>query len=142
MMLRIAFNPADLKTTDEAWPAFQAGGITLKVWGLYKKHFITSQHFVECLERLADRFEKMFDEDEADAKPYTNIDEFMGLLGFCGFHGGVCGPRHAQMKEWALKYWDYFNLNIQKSLWIEYQSVETVTKQVLVGVHCNQPAAE
>ena len=69
MMLRIAFSPADLKTTDEAWPAFQAGGITLK-------------------------------------------------------------------------YWDYFNLNIQKSLWIEYQSVETVTKQVLVGVHCNQPAAE
>lgn len=34
MIVKIAFDPANLKVEDEAWPAFDAGGITLKIWAL------------------------------------------------------------------------------------------------------------
>ncbi len=49
MIVKIAFDPADLKAEDEACTAFNSGGLTLKIWALYKKHFVTSQHFRKSL---------------------------------------------------------------------------------------------
>lgn len=133
MIIKIGFNPENLKHEDEAYPAFKAGGMTLKVWALYKKHFVTSQHFRDSLVELAEAYERMFDIDDRDAKPYMNIDEFMGLLGACGVYGTVVGPRFNEMSQWAIRYWDYFNLSIQRNLTLQYRVVKEVDENLVVS---------
>lgn len=129
-IVKMTFDPATLKHDDEAWPAFNAGGMTLKFWALYKSAFCTDQHFREALERLAEYFEKAFDLDHPDIKPYTNIDEFMVVLNQCGpFSSRMFGN---DTRAWALKNWDHFNLAVQRKVVLEYEVVEPVTKQMVI----------
>ncbi|WP_433739821.1 hypothetical protein [Pseudomonas putida] len=132
MIVRIGFNPDNLKVEDEAWPAFNAGGLTLKIWALYKKHFVTSQHFHESLIQMAELFERMLDIDDHEVRPYMNIDEFMGYLGACGIYGTVVGPRHKEMAEWVVRYWDYFNLSTQRSVMLQFKVVKEVDETLTV----------
>jgi hypothetical protein len=131
-VVRITFDPATLKPEDEAWPAFQAGGMALKVWALYKRTYLTSQHFRVALEQLAAYFEEAFDPEKPEIKPYTNIDEFADLLGRCGFRAGLSVG--SSLRSWIVKNWDYFNLSIQRELVLEYQIVEPVTKRMVVAL--------
>lgn len=64
MEMKISFDPSTLKYNDEAYPAFEAGGITLTFWALYKKHFITNQYFKDSLEKMGELFKKMFNGEE------------------------------------------------------------------------------
>ncbi len=127
MEIKIGFDPSILKYDDEAYPAFEAGGLTLTFWSLYKKHFITGQYFKGSLERMGGLFEKMFDKEETHVAPYTNIDEFVGFMSECGLFGGGY-MRTKEHKEWTIKYWDYFNLNIQRQVTLTYDAVETVKR--------------
>lgn len=127
MEMKIGFDPSTLKYNDEAYPAFEAGGITLTFWTLYKKHFITNQYFKDSLEKMGELFEKMFNKEESEVQPYDNIDEFILFLSECGLFGGGY-MRTKEHKEWVIKYWDYFNLNVQRQLTITYDAVETVKK--------------
>ncbi|WP_045158329.1 hypothetical protein [Stutzerimonas stutzeri] len=130
--VKITFDPASLTPDSECWPAFQAGGMTLKVWALYKRTFLTNQYFKPAIEQLAAYFEEAFDPEKPEVKPYSNIDEFAELLGRCGFRAGGFG---CELRGWVVKHWDYFNLNIQKAVTLEYQVVEPVTKRLVVS--CN-----
>lgn len=136
MIIKIAFDPDNLKPDDEAYPAFQAGGITLKVWALYKKHFITCQYFRENLIAMAELCERMLDIEDHDILPYTNIDEFVAYLGACGIYGTTAGPRHKEMVGWVVRYWDYFNLATQWSLSLQYKVVKEVDETLTIrGFH-------
>lgn len=128
-VFKIAFDPTRIDPDSEAYPAFQAGGLTLKLWILIKTKFITNQHFREVLCKFDDYLEKAFDPDCEDVKPYTNIDEFWRvLMDYCDFRR--TGLAHTNgIRQWLIDSWDYFNLNIQKSITLEYEAVETVTKK-------------
>lgn len=131
MIINIAFDPQNLKPEDEAYPAFQAGGMTLKIWALWKKSFITSQNFKLALERLAEHYESMFDADNHEVMPYANIDEFVDLMsnsGLSSFAGE--GPLRHDLAKWAMKYWDYFNPVIQRSITLEYSAIREVREQI------------
>lgn len=130
--VKIAFNPADLKEKDEAWPAFQAGGMVLKFWALWKRHHCTSQHFRPALERLADYYDKDFDKEDESERPYADIDEFLSVLRRCRFTS-LSGFVSEDLRAWILRYWDHFNLNIQKAVVLEYEAVEPVTKHIAIG---------
>lgn len=132
MIIKIGFDPASLKDDDEAWPAFKAGGITLKFWALYKKHFITSQHFRASLVRMAEMFERMLDIDDHEVLPYMNIDEFMVCLGACGVHGTVVGPTRKEMSEWVVKYWSYFNPSTQWAVTLQFKVVKEVDENLTI----------
>jgi hypothetical protein len=132
MIIKIAFDPAKLKRGDEAYPAFKAGGIVLKFWALYKKTFITSQHFRESLVLFAELIGRMHDIDDCEVKPYMNIDEFMGYLGSCNFYGSVGGPFRSAMAEWVVRYWDYFNLSIQRQIQLSYKVVKEVDETMTI----------
>lgn len=128
-IVKITFDPSSLKPTDEAWPAFEAGGMTLKFWALYKSQFLTSQHFREALECVADYFAKAFDKHHPDVKPYTNIDEFLVMLHDCGVRDGLFSQ---DMRGWALKNWDHFNLSVQRQVALEYEVMEPVKKLMTI----------
>ncbi|VVO63896.1 hypothetical protein PS870_00929 [Pseudomonas fluorescens] len=132
MIVKIAFDPANLKAEDEAWPAFNAGGLTLKIWALYKKHFVTSQYFRDSLVQMAELFERMLDIDDHEVRPYMNIDEFMGYLGACGIYGTVVGTRHKEMAEWVVRYWDYFNLSTQRAVTLQFKVVKEVDETLTI----------
>ena len=121
MIVNIAFQPENLKPKDEAFPAFQAGGLTLKVWALYKKHYVTSQHFRQSLVALAEYCERMSDPKDTEVPPYANVDEFVSMMGSMNFYGGVTGPRLGDFRAWVIAYWDYFNPNIQRKVTIRYK---------------------
>lgn len=129
-IVKITFDPNCLTEASECWPAFRAGGTVLKVWALYKRTFLTNQNFRPALEALADYFEAAFDPDNEAVHPYRDIDEFAKVLGECGFRAGGFG---SELRGWIVKHWDYFNLNIQKAVQLEYQVVEPVTKRLFVS---------
>lgn len=133
MIVKIAFNPASLKPEDEAYPAFTAGGLTLKFWALYKKHFMTSQHFRKSLVGLASVFERMVEIEDREVLPYTNIDEFIRILGTCGIHSNLLmGPMSKELIEWVVRYWDYFNLSTQRQVHLQYKVVKEVDEVMSV----------
>lgn len=138
MIIKIGFDPETLKLEDEAHPAFQFGGVVLKIWALYKKSFVTSQHFRESLIKFGMMLARANDPDDLEAQPYTNLDDFVAWLGICGFYGVRSGLLHGEMRTWVLNNWDYFNPSIQRDLCIEFERMEPVTKQIF----CNpQPKA-
>jgi hypothetical protein len=61
-----------------------------------------------------------------------NIDEFMGYLGACGIYGTVVGPRHKEMAEWVVRYWDYFNLSTQRAVTLQFKVVKEVDETLTV----------
>lgn len=129
-IVKITFDPSTLTEASECWPAFQAGGTVLKVWALYKRTFLTNQYFRPSLEALSEYFDAAFDPENEAVQPYRDIDEFAQVLHDCGFRAGGFG---CELRGWIVKYWDYFNLNIQKALQLEYQVVEPVTKRLFVS---------
>lgn len=130
-VVKIAFNPDTLKENDEAWPAFQAGGMTLKFWALWKRYHATSQYFRDRLERLADYYSKAFDPEDESEQPYRDIDEFLVVLRRCGFVT-MSGFVSEDLRRWVVRFWDYFNLNIQRAVTLEYEAIEPVTKRLAV----------
>ncbi|MGH8381735.1 hypothetical protein [Pseudomonas sp.] len=133
MIVKISFNPDSLAPNDEAYPAFQAGGLTLKFWALYKKHFITDQHFRESLAGLSTLFERMVDIDDREVLPYTNIDEFVRFIGSCGIHGNLLmGPMSKELIAWVVRYWDYFNLSVQRQVHLQYKVAKEVDEVLTV----------
>ncbi|AXA25695.1 hypothetical protein [Pseudomonas putida] len=133
MIVKIGFSPASLKPEDEAYPAFQAGGLTLKFWALYKKSFITDQHFRDALTGLASHFERMLDIDDHEITPYTNIDEFVRLIGSYGIHGNLLmGPMSKELIAWVVRYWDCFNLSVQRQVHLQYKVVREVDEIITV----------
>ena len=122
--IRLRFDPLKITKDSECWPAFQAGGMTLKFWALYKNEHITNQYFRPALERLAQYFSEAFDEEITDVMPYANIDEFIWVIRRCGFHVDPYG----NFNKWALKNWSFFSLSIQEQVQLEYEAVEPVVK--------------
>lgn len=120
MEIHIAFDPADVEQSDECWPAFYFGVLTLKFWALYKKHHVTNQHFRESLVSLGQYYRDMY-EDESEDKPYTNIDEFKSIL----FKFNL-----RPSPEWLVEHWDYFNLAIQRKVVIKYKAMVEVEKSI------------
>lgn len=129
--VKIGFDPRTLDPDSEAYPAFMAGGITLKFWALYKPTHMTSQHFRPFLVALGDYFRAAFDAEDDSAQPYTNIDEFMRVLDRCG--ASRSGTFGSDLPRWVAEHWDFFNLNIQRAVALEYEAIETVTKTLVVG---------
>ncbi len=124
--VRLAFNPADLTKADDAWPAFQAGGVVLKLWALWKRNHATSQHFAESLHRLRKHFRKV---NKGKAAMYENIDQFLLLLEGCGFPE----PRifaTSELRRWVVANWDYFNPHIRREVVMEYEAVGTVVQRL------------
>jgi hypothetical protein len=119
MTIKLSFDP---DSCDEELVAhlFRSRGIGLKYWLLWRGSHIVDQHFVPSCIKLSNRVLDAYDEGEI---PYDNIDEFMNLVREC-FPGHWPGDR----KEWIIKNWDYFNLNIQKRVMYEYEHTEIVTK--------------
>lgn len=140
-IVKIAFDPAGLKGTDEAWPAFQAGGLTLKLWALWKRHHITNQHFRDVLESFAEYIEKAFDAEDESESPYQDIDQFIIVLRRCGLDS-FSGIPSDNLQTWVVRYWDHFNLSIQREIALEYQATEPVTKRVTVGGTSPTPPQE
>lgn len=129
--IKLKFNPDDLQPGNEAWSAFQAGGVTLKFWALYKNTHATSQYFEPFLEQLAKYFRDAFNPEVPDIKPYSNIDEFMSVLWSCGMP--MPGQSSTPLCKWVVNHWDYFNLNVQRSIALEYEVIEPVTKRQIIG---------
>lgn len=132
MIIKIGFNPENIKPEDEAYPAFKAGGVVLRFWALYKKGHITSQYFREGLVKLAEMVERARDEEDKTAEPYQDIDDFMAWLGICGFYGGAATPRFYEFGKWVAKHWDYFNPNIQRGLVLQYKVVKEVEEDLVI----------
>lgn len=128
-MIKITFDPRNLKPEDEAWPAFQAGGMTLVFWALFKRQFNTNQHFRPFLVRMADHIKKCNDKDDPVAF-WSNIDEFWVLINDkIGRNLQFSHDRGA--KDWLLKHWDYFNPSIQRGIVIEYAAERKVLEWMM-----------
>jgi len=126
IVVKLTFNPADLKMSDEAWPAFHYGGMTLTFWALYKRSHLTPDTFRDGLVALGEYYKSLDlidDENQEDQlTPYSSIDEFNDLLKLCG----ICRPSG----KWLADLWDHFNLNIRRSVLIEYEAMEPVIKRL------------
>lgn len=123
IVVKLTFNPADLKVSDEAWPAFHYGGMTLTFWALYKRSHLTPDTFREGLVALGEYYKSLdHGEEEERSKPYQSIDEFNDLLRACGIWRPTA--------NWIVDLWDHFNLNIRRSVLIEYESMEPVIKNI------------
>jgi hypothetical protein len=129
----IGFDPKTLKPSDEAYPAFAVGGMPLKMWALVKRQTITGPQFRTFLVKFAGYMEDAFDPECEDVQPYQNIDEFVSVLKRCGL-GETGISRQTNFSAWLVENWDYFNLNIQKSIVLEYKVMELVTKQLNIEV--------
>lgn len=134
MKVKIAFDPANIKPGDEAYPAFSSGyPVVLRIWALYKKHFITSQHFRECLIEFNDMMFKALSHENPDCHMYVNIDDFMAWMRICGFYNCLGRPGYNEFRDWAVKYWDYFNPSIQRQVSLVYEATEVVEKEYQHG---------
>lgn len=121
-VIQISFDPSTIKQEHECWPAFQAGGLVLKVWALYKRRFLTDQHFRPALERLADLIKAS---QQPGAQPlYNNIQEFQALLQSCG----LIPEWHAlDLRNWLEENWEYFDPENPRALRVEYRPATTPT---------------
>jgi len=135
MIVKIGFNPEILKPDEEASPAFACGGMTLKLWALYKRKFITNQHFRESLVKFADyiRCANSKEPEDSGTTWYKDIHEFMAVLQTVGIIRGGSLHSHNEIVKWVIEHWDYFNPNIQKAITIEYEVTRPVTEQMVVG---------
>lgn len=130
MKVTLAFSPKELTPDSEADVAFRSGGLVLKIWALYKKHFATCQYFKAGLESLNEHIVAVEEEKEKDSdfepgRLYNNIDEFVDLLKSHGIF-----PRNQytsnEHRQWVLKYWDYFNLNVNRQVVLTYKEMQPV----------------
>lgn len=132
MKVKIAFDPVSVKPGDEAYPAFDSHyPVVLRLWALYKKHFITCQYFKDSLIEFNDMIFRALSLENPDCVMYSNIDEFMSWMRVCGLFGTTAGPRYNEFRDWVVKYWDYFNPNIQRQITLIYEATEVVEKEYM-----------
>lgn len=133
MEINLGFSPDNLKPDNEAYPAFMAGGMTLKFWALWKRSHITDQTFRDLLSEMGRAYYEMFDDHaygdcESKYKPYRNIDEFVQFLRMVVINSKcqciVLGSPHD--KKWLVKHWDYFSLSIQRQVSLKYKVLKEV----------------
>ena len=44
----------------------------------------------------------------------------------------VVGPRHKEMAEWVVRYWDYFNLSTQRAVTLQFKVVKEVDETLTI----------
>lgn len=128
-IVKLAFDPTSISSESECRRVFDAGGIPLKFWALYKQRFLTDQHFSESIDELIRYFNAAYNPRDEDVQLYQTIHEFMAILKRCGLMHRLHDP---EMQKWVIDHWDYFNLNVQRSVRIEYEVVEPVIKEFLI----------
>jgi hypothetical protein len=72
---------------------------------------LTNQHCLPAINKIVDKFE-----ENDGAPPYTNIDEFMVLLGETGFSAYKNTMAIFGLHDWVVEHWDYFNPGINRQI--------------------------
>lgn len=121
MKIKCGFDPDKLTQSDEAYAAFHLGGgqMTLNLWALYKKHFITSDRWAIGLKYLATSWQL----ESTRSPPYKDFDSFIRFaheIGIAEIYPRYSLSFNKAFIQWAVKYWDYLNPNIRRKVELEY----------------------
>lgn len=129
--LTLVFNPDQLEDTEENAELillFKQGGIGLKFWAAYKTHHLTSQHFLPgCLQlnlmySLVDTDVETEQEtiDWSDPRVVKQALEAKSDSWPCG-----------NSDEWFFRYWDCFNINIQRAITLIHKEGDTTYRKTV-----------